>query len=286
MSYFPQMLFNDCVSLVTGGGSGIGFEISYRLGLHGSKIIILGRDETKLKLAIKQLSDSNIVARYVVADIRNEVSCEKAITETIEAYGKLDILINNAGGIFLCPAEKLSSNGFKSIMEIDTLGTFHMSKAAFTQLCKSKNASIINISATMHYPASWYLIHACAAKSAIDSMTRTLCLEWDDYNIRVNGVAPGLVMETVGYDKTIGLSRLNVNDGESFAEPLQTLKVVSKQDVANVVLFLASPLGKGINGQVIVVDAGGVIIKKPLTSREHVSDRSKAQEHVKNIGSY
>jgi 2,4-dienoyl-CoA reductase [(3E)-enoyl-CoA-producing], peroxisomal len=103
----------------------------------------------------------------------------------------LNIVVNCAAGNFLATAEELSSGGFRSVMEIDALGTFNMSRAAHGALSKAKNACIINISATLHYGATWWQVHASAAKAAIDSMTRTLALEWGSAGIRVNGVAPG-----------------------------------------------------------------------------------------------
>jgi peroxisomal 2,4-dienoyl-CoA reductase len=113
-----------------------------------------------------------------------------AVKYTIEHCGKLDILINGAAGNFLAEAKNLRPKGFKTVMEIDTMGTYNMCYAAYKYLAESKG-SVINISATLQYGATWYQVHASAAKSANDSMTRTLALEWGIDRIRVNGIAPG-----------------------------------------------------------------------------------------------
>merc|ERR1712066_875148 len=121
---------------------------------------------------------------------------------TVRELGSLDILINCAAGNFLAPAEQLSPNGFKTVMDIDTLGVFNMSRVAFEHLKASRFGGVItNITATLHYTATWYQSAPVAAKAAIDALTRNLALEWGDYGIRVNTVAPGPIADTPGFRK-------------------------------------------------------------------------------------
>lgn len=107
-------------------------------------------------------------------------------------------------------AEDLSLKGFRTVLEIDTIGVFNMCKAAFSALAsesptnRETGCSVVNISTTFHYGATWYQTHACAAKAAVDSITRQLALEWGQHNIRVNGVAPGPIQDTTGFDKLNG----------------------------------------------------------------------------------
>lgn len=133
-------------------------------------------------------------------------TCASWVQQAVGRLGRLDIVVNCAAGNFLAAAEQLSANGFKTVMEIDALGTFNMSKAAFAELCKSDAASIVNISATLHYGATWFQVHASAAKAAVDSITRTMALEWGRFGIRVNGVAPGPIAGTAGTHTTSQLA--------------------------------------------------------------------------------
>ena len=130
-------------------------------------------------------------------DVRNFDKCEGVVKQAIEKYGKIDILVNCAAGNFLCLAEDLSANAFKTVIEIDTIGTFNMSKASFGALAESKGL-VINITATLQYPMTWYQTHASAAKAAVDSLTRSLAVEWGDHSIRVVGIAPGPIANTEG----------------------------------------------------------------------------------------
>lgn len=116
----------------------------------------------------------------------------------VTKWGYLDTVVNCAAGNFLSTAEGLNSKGFRTVMEIDTFGVFNICSASFQQLEASGRGVIINISATLHYAATWYQTHACAAKAAIDSITRQLALEWGDYRIRVCGIAPGPIADTPG----------------------------------------------------------------------------------------
>ena len=127
----------------------------------------------------------------VQADVRSYIDASKIAKLIENKFNKLDILINCAAGNFLVAAEDLSSNGFRTVMEIDALGTFNFSRACFSLLKQSGNSCIINITATLHRYATWYQVHASAAKAAVDSVTRSLALEWGEFGIRVNGVAPG-----------------------------------------------------------------------------------------------
>lgn len=129
--------------------------------------------------------------------MRKPDDCTAAVAACARQFHGIHILVNCAAGNFLATAEELSVNGFKTVMDIDTVGTFMMCRAAFPHL-KTAHGAVINISATLHYGATWYQAHASAAKAAIDSLTRSLALEWGEFGIRVNGVAPGPIQDTAG----------------------------------------------------------------------------------------
>lgn len=163
-----------------------------------------------------------------------------------------------------------------AVMDIDAVGTFNMSKAAF-QVLKANNASvIINISATLHYGATWYQVHASAAKAAIDSMTRSLALEWGEYGIRVNGVAPGPIRGTAGMSKLAPGEEGNMEDVVRATVPLG--RMGEKVDIALACVYLASNAASYVSGEILVVDGGAWLHKPQLVPRDMVSQLSRKVE--------
>lgn len=263
------------VAFITGGGSGIGYEIARQLGLHGAKIAIMGRRQQVIQDSAQKLQSEGFEAVGVQGDVRDLKDCERAVQATTDKWGRLDILINAAAGNFLAPAEILTPKGFKTVFDIDTLGTFTMSKAAFKDLKACGSGCIINISMTLHYGASWYQTHASAAKAAIDSMTRSLALEWGYYGIRVSGIAPGWIADTTGFDKLGGFQK------EKEAEMLEGIPLQrfgTKWDIAMACIYLASSAGSYVSGNPIIVDGAQWLYKKPAAPMDVVLKASRAME--------
>lgn len=259
-SPFRSDILKGKVALVTGGGSGIGLEMATQFGKHGAAVAIMGRRKNVLDSAAAILHSQGIQAIGIVGDVRKE-DAERVVESTVRHFGRLDILVNAAAGNFLVPAEDLSPNGFRTVMDIDSVGTFTMCHAALKYLKKggpgrdsSSGGIILNISATLHYTAYWYQIHASAAKAAVDSITRSLALEWGtDYDIRVNVIAPGPIEDTAGINKLSPEETRN-NTREAMVMPLY--KMGEKWDIAMAALYLASNAGKYVNGATIIVDGG------------------------------
>ncbi|KAJ4827682.1 hypothetical protein Tsubulata_042406 [Turnera subulata] len=280
-SPFKADILKGKVALLTGGGSGIGYEISLQLGKHGASIAIMGRRKHVLDSAVAELQSLGIPAIGLEGDVRKKEDATRVVEATVKHFGRIDILVNAAAGNFLVPAEDLSPKGFKTVMDIDALGTFTMCHEALKYLKKggqgkdpsSSGGLIINISATLHYTASWYQIHVSAAKAAIDSLTRNLALEWGtDYDIRVNGIAPGPIGDTTG------LSKLAPVEIRRTYESMPLYKVGEKWDIAMAALYLACDAGKFVNGLTMAVD-GGLWLSKPRTySKDMVRQMSRAVE--------
>ncbi|XP_059438884.1 peroxisomal 2,4-dienoyl-CoA reductase [(3E)-enoyl-CoA-producing]-like [Corylus avellana] len=268
-SPFKVDILKGKVALLTGGGSGIRYEISYQLGRQGASIAIMGRRSQVLQAAVDSLQSHGIPAIGLEGDVRKREDAVRVLESTIKHFGRLDILVNSAAGNFLVAAEDLSPNGFRTVIEIDSVGTFTMCHEALKYLKKrgpgkdiSNGGTIINISATLHYTATWYQIHVSAAKAAVDSITRSLALEWGtDYNIRVNGIAPGPIEDTAG------TSKLGPEEMMSTRQHMPLFKLGEKWDIAMAALYLASDAGKYINGTTLVVDGGEWLKANAITSR-------------------
>ncbi|KAH6777156.1 short-chain dehydrogenase-reductase B [Perilla frutescens var. hirtella] len=264
-SPFKSDALKGKVALLTGGGSGIGFEISTQFGKHGASVAIMGRRKNVLDDAVSALTSLGIPAVGFEGDVRKREDAQRVVEATVKHFGKLDILVNAAAGNFLVAAEDLSPNGFKTVMDIDSVGTFTMCLEALKYIKKNgpgRNSSsgglILNISATLHYTASWYQLHVSAAKAAIDALTRNLALEWGtDYDIRVNGIAPGPIEDTAGLSKLLPQEISNKTN-----DSMPLFRFGEKWDIAMAAVYIASDAGKYINGSILPVD-GGMWLSKP-----------------------
>jgi len=262
-SPFKNDILKGQVCLITGGGTGINFGIGQILGNHGAKLAIIGRRTNVLEEACQKFKKEGIEAVGFQGDVRDAKSCEKVVESVIKHYGRLDLLINGAAGNFLCAAQDLSANAFQTVIGIDLLGTFNMSKAAFNALCESKG-SIINISATLHYGATIYQTHASAAKAGVDSVTRSLAIEWGKHGIRVNGIAPGPIAETEG------MKRLGAGIGEeAVSGKIPMRRFGTTHEIGYAALFLASKVASGyISGDTLVVDGASWLSRESFITPE------------------
>jgi len=265
--------------LITGGGTGINFGVGQVLGKHGAKLAITGRRLNVLEEACNKFKAESIEAVGFQGDVRDAKSCEKVIESVLKQFGRIDILINGAAGNFLCAAQDLSSNAFQTVIGIDLLGTFNMSKAAFNALKDSKG-SIINISATLHYGATIYQTHASAAKAGVDSVTRSLAIEWGKFGIRVNGIAPGPIADTEG------MKRLGAGIPEEMvASKIPLQRFGTTHEIGYAALFLSSKAASGyVSGDTIVVDGASWLSRDSFVTPEiysHIAEARKQEASSK-----
>ena len=249
MTFQPGLLSGK-TALITGGGTGICRGLSLALAAHGCDVAITSRKLEHLTPTAKEIESLGRRSCAVAADVRDPVAVDAAVAETVATLGRLDILVNGAAGNFLCLAEDLSPNGFGAVVDIDLKGTFHMSKAALPHL-KATGGVVLNISATLHYSGTAAQLHVSAAKAGVDALTRVLAVEWGQYGIRVNGIAPGPIAETEG------VKRLMVGASKERAvatTPLGRLGTIA--DVSDAALFLCSEAASFITGVTLVVDGG------------------------------
>jgi peroxisomal 2,4-dienoyl-CoA reductase len=251
-SVFRDDILDGKVAFVTGGGSGICKGIAASFMAHGARAVIVGRKLERLEEAAKELSAATKRECLPIAcDVRVPAQIEAALDQTLARFGRLDIVVNGAAGNFLAPAAGLSYNGFKTVMEIDAMGTYNVCRASFDKWLRDHGGHVINVTATLHYAATPLQVHASAAKAGVDAITRTLAVEWGSLGIQVNGIAPGPI------DGTEGMTRLappGFREKVADAIPLGRLGTID--DIAQCATWLVSGAASYVHGETIVVDGG------------------------------
>ena len=248
--YFAKDLFKGKTVFVTGGGSGINLGVAKNFAALGANVAICGRTQEKLDAAAAELRSFGTEVCVANADVRDSAALEAAFEKSRVEVGAMDVLVCGAAGNFLAPAEKLSPNGFKAVVDIDLLGSFNATHSAFEQLKETKG-SILYISAGMAYMPHAFQVHVGAAKAGIDMMMKNIALEWGRFGIRANSIVPGPI------EGTEGLKRLSDPAEKArliSAVPLRRTGTVD--DIGQVAAFLASPLASYMTGCVVVCDGG------------------------------
>ena len=256
---FRENILAGKVALITGGGTGITGGVARAFAEAGAQLAITSRKIENLEPAAKLINETGGECFPVVCDVRDYEQVEKAVAATVEKYGKIDIVVNGAAGNFLCKANELSPNGFGTVVDIDTKGTFNVCRAAFEELKKSQG-QILNISATLHYLATPMQIHVSAAKAGVDAITRNLSVEWGRFGIRVNGIAPGPIEDTEGMKRLL-LPELR----DKLVKRIPVGRFGRIKDIENSALFLCSDAAGYITGVTLVVDGGQWLLGTSLS---------------------
>ena len=243
--------FTNRTVFIAGGTSGINLGIADAFAEAGARLAVISRSQERVESAKRLLSRFGREAIGISADVRNVEATAAALQEVHRAFGDIDVLVSGAAGNFPCSALGMSSNGFKTVVDIDLLGTFNVLRSAHAFLRKP-GAAVINISAPQAFIPLPMQAHVCAAKAGVDMLTRVLAIEWGADGIRLNSVIPGPIAETEGVARLAATD--HARDVVLRGVPLGRLG--TKQDVANLVLFLASPWAGYISGCVIPVDGG------------------------------
>jgi peroxisomal 2,4-dienoyl-CoA reductase len=255
VSIFRKDLYQGKVAFITGGGTGICKGIAIGLAKHGAKTVIVSRKAENVESAAEEIRAAGGVCLPLVADVRSFEQIQQAASRAVAELGSIDLLVNGAAGNFLCPAAQLSPNGFSTVIDIDTKGTFNTTKAVFDTWMSSHGGRVVNISATLQIGGTPMQIHASAAKAAIDAMTKNLAVEWGPLGIRVNAIAPGGIGDTEG-------ARRLIPEGfhEKLVKSIPIRRLGTIDDVVNLTLFLFSDAADNIHGEVIVTDGGHSLV--------------------------
>jgi NAD(P)-dependent dehydrogenase (short-subunit alcohol dehydrogenase family) len=261
-SPFVPDLFAGQVAFVTGGGTGIGKELCRVLGHHGARIAIASRKQEVLDAAAEELRGEGIEVWVDSCDVRDAAAVARVVGGIVEHYGRLDIVVNNAAGNFPVPIANMSPNGFKAVVDIDLLGTYNVSKAAFDAWLGEHGGNVVNITAPYEMKGAVLQAHVAAAKAGVDSLTRTCAVEWGPYGIRVNAIAPGAIAGTEGVRRFAAVvpGSTGTADAEKPTRARNPVGVVGHgNDIAFMLLYLCSPAARFVSGQVVAVDGAGSV---------------------------
>ncbi len=241
------------VALITGATRGIGREIALTLGKNGYEVVINYRSENQdLEDTIELLKKENIKFYTVKGDVSSYEDSERFVKEAIEKAGKIDVLINNAGITKDTLIARMKKEDFESVIDVNLVGTFNVTKNVISQMIKNRKGRIINISSVVGVSGNAGQTNYSASKAGIIGFTKSLAKEVGSRNILVNAVAPGFI-------ETNMTDVLNENIKAEIEKAIPLKRMGTPRDVANVVKFLASEDASYITGQVINIDGGMVM---------------------------
>lgn len=257
---------------VAGGSSGINFGIAEAFARAGARIALISRSADKVAAAAGRLERLDTEALGLAADVRQPEALERALAQAAARFGPIDVLVSGAAGNFLASALDMSPNAFKTVVDIDLLGSFNVARLAHAHLRKP-GACVIQISASQAFTPTPFQAHVCAAKAGVDMLTQVLALEWGPQGIRINSIVPGPIADTEG------LKRLAPTDDtlQAMAQRVPLRRLGRIEDVSRMAMLLASPWGAYVTGAIIPVDGGlGLTGPRDFTAAAAASQRERA----------
>jgi len=241
---FAPGILADQVAIVTGGGSGIGLVTAAELARAGAKVAICGRTLEKLEAARAEIAGDVFVK---ACDIREPEQVTDFVKAVVERWGGVDILVNNAGGQFPMPAQLISPNGFAAVVKNNLIGTFQMTReVALQSMIPRKRGRVVNVIANIYrgFPG---MVHTGAASAGVENMTMTLAVEWAQFGILVNAVAPGVITST-------GTKRYPPEVVAHAVKQTPLKRAGTVDEVAAAIVFLVSPAAQYISGATLRID--------------------------------
>ena len=248
-SVFAKGLFTGKVVLVTGGGSGIGRCVAHELTALGAHAVLLGRKPEKLQAVVNEIAQDGGSASFHVCDIRQEEIVRQTVAAVVVAHGRIDGLVNNAGGQFMTPLEAISVKGWEAVISTNLTGGFLMARECFLQSMNKNGGSIVNIVADM-WGSMPGMGHSGAARAGMVSFTETAAIEWAGRGVRVNAVAPGYIASS-------GMDNYPAEMGPMLREMSKTIplgRFGTEAETAAGIVFLLSPAASFISGSVLRID--------------------------------
>jgi citronellol/citronellal dehydrogenase len=267
-SVFRAGLFTDRVIIVTGGGTGIGRCIAHELSALGAHLALIGRRIEKLEATAAEIAGEGRTAECHALDIRDEEGVKAAVARIVARNGRVDGLVNNAGGQFPSPLAGISLKGFEAVVRNNLTGGFLMAREAYLQSMQRQGGAIVNITADV-WKGMPTMGHSGAARAGVHNLTQTAAVEWASSGVRVNAVAPGWIASS-GLDTYPPEMRAHIR-GLKRHVPLKRLG--TEAEVSAAVTFLLSDGAAFITGETLRVDGGGPIAPLHWTMPDHDASR-------------
>ena len=242
----------DKVAIITGGGTGIGRAIALEFARAGANSTIASRNLGNLEKVAEEVKSMGKRCLAIATDIRIPEQVDKMVQQTVNEFGRVDIMVNNAGASFMCPVDDLSPNGWDAIVNINLKGTFLCSKAAGKVMIQQKAGKIINITSVAGIDGSPLMAHYGAAKAGVVDFTKSLAIEWAKHNITVNAIAPGLI----GTEGVKAQMELDPDGVKEILERVPLGRYGQPEEIAYAAIFLASEASSFITGETLVVRGG------------------------------
>ena len=245
---FAPGLLDGQVCLLSGAGSGIGRETALELARLGAAVVGCGRRAEPLEETVELAEAAGGKAEAIACDIRDEDAVAAMVDGVLERHGRLDVLVNNAGGQFLAPAESISAKGFRTVTELNVQGTWNMTHAAATRaFIPAGGGKVISVTLSPHNGMPG-MVHSGAARAAVENMMRTLSVEWSRHGIRCVAVAPG----------QIGTETFKTKYPREMVETVESTIPLGRlgrpEEVAWLITYLASPAGDFLSGTTVTID--------------------------------
>jgi len=258
-NYNAPMLREDALKgktiVITGGGTGLGKAMGVYFLKLGANLVITSRKQDVLQKAADEMEEKTGGKVLAVAcDVREVAQVENVLAKTLERFGSVDVLLNNAAGNFISPTERLSANAFSSIIDIVLKGTVNCTLTFGKHWIKEKQAAtVLNIITTYAFTGSAYVVPSACAKGGVLALTRSLAVEWGKYGIRTNAIAPGPFPTKGAWERLLPGDLAKKFD---FKNRVPLKRVGDHQELANLAAFLVSDFSGYINGEVITIDGG------------------------------
>jgi len=244
----PDRFSVSGTAVVTGASSGIGRAVAERFAADGADVVVCSREQENVDPVAEGIREDGGSALAVKCDVTDRDAVDALIEATVEEFGGLDVLVNNAGASFVAGFDDISPNGWDTIMDVNLGGTYHCTHAAAEHL-KDGGGAVVNVASVAGREGAPYMSHYAAAKAAIINLSRTLAIEWAGEDVRVNCIAPGFVA-TPGLEAQMGVSADDVDRVEV------DRRIGVSEEIADAVRFLASPAASFVVGETLT--AGGV----------------------------
>ncbi|GAB4141808.1 MAG: SDR family oxidoreductase [Sphingomonadales bacterium] len=250
MTASPTPSLSGHATVIAGGTSGINFGIAEAFAEAGAKVFVISRSADKVDAAVAALSRLGDAAG-ATADVRDYDAVEAAIGQAAERFGALDCVVSGAAGNFIAKAAEMSPRAFRTVVDIDLIGTYHVARAAYPHL-RRPGASLIAISAPQATVPLPFQAHVCAAKAGVEMLIKALAQEWGPEGIRANALTPGAVAGTEGMERLAPTPEAQARVTRAIA----LRRFADRREIADVAVFLASDASRYVTGAVVAADGG------------------------------